>query len=115
MKKNRVIKFLDLMGRYGNNSRIMKCCVVFVFLLTLNLGVYAQTNPVTLDLKGVNLDEFVQAVKKQTNINFMYNSSLVAAAGEITIKVEKMELRSVLEHRVEKSQSRVRVCPITRY
>ena len=103
MKKNRVIKFLDLMGRYRNNSRIMKCCVVFVFLLTLNLGVYAQTNPVTLDLKGVNLDEFVQAVKKQTNINFMYNSSLVAAAGEITIKVEKMELKSVLDTVLKKA------------
>ncbi len=103
MKKNRVIKFLDLMGRYGNNSRIMKCGVVFVFLLVLNLGVYAQTNPVTLDLKGVNLDEFVQAVKKQTNINFMYNSSLVATAGEITIRVEKMELKNVLDTVLKKA------------
>ena len=54
-------------------------------------------------MKGVNLDEFVQAVKKQTNINFMYNSSLVAVAGEITIKVEKMELKSVLDTVLKKA------------
>ena len=56
----------------------MKLCGIFCFVLSLNLSanVYSQQNKVSLDLKEVTLEEFIEAVKQQTGVNFLYNASL---------------------------------------
>ena len=83
---------------------MMKCCIVFVFLFSLNLSanVYSQKNMVSLDLSDVSVEQFVKAVKQQTEQRFMYNSKLVNKAGKVSVKVKDMELEEVLKMVLEK-------------
>lgn len=76
----------------------MKWCIAFICLFTLNLSanVYSQKNIVSLDLSDVSVEQFVKAVKQQTSLKFMYNSSLIRQAGKISVKVENKELKDVL-------------------
>ena len=99
MKKKRLIRSFDLLKRYKKNLMMMKCCIVFVFLFSLNLSanVYSQKNMVSLDLSDVSVEQFVKAVKQQTEQRFMYNSKLVNKAGKVSVKVKDMELEEVLK------------------
>ncbi|WP_455509471.1 SusC/RagA family TonB-linked outer membrane protein [Butyricimonas paravirosa] len=76
----------------------MKWCIAFICLFTLNLSanVYSQKNMVSLDLSDVSVEQFVKAVKQQTSLKFMYNSSLIRQVGKISVKVENKELKEVL-------------------
>lgn len=98
MKKKRLIRFSDLLKRYKKNLMIMKWCIAFICLFTLNLSanVYSQKNIVSLDLSDVSIEQFVKVVKQQTSLKFMYNSSLIRQAGKISVKVENKELKDVL-------------------
>lgn len=104
MKKKRLIRLPDLLKRYKKNLMIMKCCIIFVFLFSLNLSanVYSQKNLVSLDLSEVSVEQFVKAVKQQTSLKFMYNSSLIRQAGMISVKVENKELKDVLDMVLDK-------------
>ena len=68
-------------------------------MLSLNLSanVYSQQNKVSLDLKEVTLEEFIEAVKQQTGVNFLYNASLFEGAGTVSVNVKKEPLSKVLE------------------
>ena len=57
---------------------------------------YSQKNIVSLDLSDVSVEQFVKAVKQQTSLKFMYNSSLIRQTGKISVKVENKELKDVL-------------------
>lgn len=98
MKKNRLIRFPGLLKRYKKNLMIMKWCIAFICLFTLNLSanVYSQKNIVSLDLSDASIEQFVKVVKQQTSLKFMYNSSLIRQAGKISVKVENKELKDVL-------------------
>ena len=98
MKKKRLIRFPSLLKRYKKNLMIMKWCIAFICLFTLNLSanVYSQKNIVSLDLSDVSVEQFVKAVKQQTSLKFMYNSSLIRQTGKISVKVENKELKDVL-------------------
>ena len=104
MKKKRLIRSFDLLKRYKKNLMIMKCCIVFIFLFSLNLSahVYSQQQLVTLDLSDVSVEQFVKAVKEQTTLRFMYNSALVREAGKVSVKVKDVELDDVLKMVLEK-------------
>nr|WP_303327880.1 SusC/RagA family TonB-linked outer membrane protein [uncultured Butyricimonas sp.] len=92
------MRFPGLLKRYKKNLMIMKWCIAFICLFTLNLSanVYSQKNIVSLDLSDVSVEQFVKAVKQQTSLKFMYNSSLIRQAGKISVKVENKELKDVL-------------------
>ena len=104
MKKKRLIRSFDLLKRCKKNLMIMKCCIVFVFLFSMNLSanVYSQQNLVTLDLSDVSVEQFVEAIKQQTEQRFMYNSKLVNQAGKVSVKVKDMKLEDVLRMVLEK-------------
>ena len=52
MKKNRLIRFPGLLKRFRKNLMFIKCCIVFIFVFSLNLSahVFSQNKLVTLDL-----------------------------------------------------------------
>ena len=77
MKKKRLIRFPSLLKRYKKNLMIMKWCIAFICLFTLNLSanVYSQKNIVSLDLSDVSVEQFVKAVKQQTSLKFVSYSS----------------------------------------
>ena len=104
MKKKRLIKSFGLLKRYKKNLMIMKCCIVFVFLFSwdLSASVYSQQQLVTLNLSDATVEQFVKAVKQQTEQRFMYNSKLINKAGKVSVQVKDMELEKVLRMVLEK-------------
>lgn len=99
MKKKRLVRFSNLLKRCGESSVTMKCCVVLFFLFSLNVSadVYAQQNLVTLDLSDVSVEHFIETVKKQSVLRFMYNSEVIQKAGNVSVKVENKPLKQVLD------------------
>ena len=73
MKKNRLIRFPGLLKRFRKNLMFIKCCIVFIFVFSLNLSahVFSQSKLVTLDLKEVSVEKFVDAVKQQTGMKLV--------------------------------------------
>ena len=99
MKKNRLIRFPGLLKRFRKNLMFIKCCIVFIFVFSLNLSahVFSQNKLVTLDLKEVSVEKFVDAVKQQTGMKMMYNSGVVREAGRVSVQVKDKELSEVLD------------------
>ena len=99
MKKKRLVRFPDLLKRYGKSLVTMKCCIVLIFLFSLNVSahVYSQQNLVTLNLSNVSVEQFIEAVKQQLALRFMYNSDVVQKAENVSIKVENKPLKQVLD------------------
>ena len=79
MKKNRLIRFPGLLKRFRKNLMFIKCCIVFIFVFSLNLSahVFSQSKLVTLDLKEVSVE--------QTGMKMMYNSGVVREAGQVSV------------------------------
>lgn len=98
MKKKRLIRFLHLLKKSRKSFLIIKCCLLFIFLFSLNLSasVYSQQSLISLDLSDVSVEQFVEAVKKQSTFRFMYNSDLLGQAGKISVKVKDKPLDQVL-------------------
>ena len=90
MKKNRLIRFPGLLKRFRKNLMFIKCCIVFIFVFSLNLSahVFSQNKLVTLDF---------DAVKQQTGMKMMYNSGVVREAGQVSVQVKDKELSEVLD------------------
>lgn len=99
MKKKRLLKREPLLRSLGRMWLVVRLSFVFSVLFTLNISasVYSQQSKVSLVLNEVTLDEFIEAVKQQTGVHFMYNASLFKDAGKVTVKVNGKRLDKVLE------------------
>lgn len=76
----------------------MKLSFIFCVLFTLNIsaGVYSQQNKVSLHLNNVTYEKFIETVKAQTGISFLYNSGLFKKADRISVSADKESLDAVL-------------------
>ena len=105
MKKRRLLR----LGGCENFPRkmwlIMKLGAIFCFLLSVNVSanVYSQQNKVSLNLSDVTLEEFIEAIRQQTGVNFLYNASLFRNTDRISVKVKKESLDRVLKTTLEQS------------
>ena len=54
----------------------MKLTVFLILfgILRLNAGTYVQADSISLDLSNVTCKEALDAIKKQTNLDFFYNN-----------------------------------------
>ena len=77
---------------------MMKLNVVFLFLFSLNIFADVQAqDKVSLKLENATLEEFINAVKKQAGVRFLYNSGVVQNSGTLSIEVKDELIASVLE------------------
>lgn len=99
MEKNRLIRCPGLFFRFRKSFMFIKCCFVFIFLFSLHLSAsaYSQNKMLTLDLKDVSVERFVEVVGQQTGLQTMYSAGLVRGVGQISVKVENKELEEVLD------------------
>lgn len=76
----------------------MKLSFIFCVLFTLNIsaGVYSQQNKVSLNLNNVTYEKFIETVKAQTGISFLYNSGLFKKADRISVHADRESLDAVL-------------------
>lgn len=79
--------------------RRMKILAFFmlVWLIQVKGEVYSQNQLVTLQLKNCNVEEFLQEVKNQTGIRFMYRSEFVRDIPRFSLDVRQERLDEVLE------------------
>lgn len=98
MKKRRLSKLERVLKTPQKVWLAMKLSFVFSILLTLNISaaVYSQQNRVSLTLNEVTLDQFIDAVKKQTGVSFLYNSNLFKGTGKVSVAVSAEQLDVVL-------------------
>ena len=62
----------------------MKLTVFLILfgILRLNAGTYVQADSISLDLSNVTCKEALDAIKKQTNLDFFYNNQEINAMGK---------------------------------
>lgn len=79
--------------------RRMKILAFFmlVWLIQVKGEVYSQNQLVTLQLKNCNVEEFLQEVKNQTGIRFMYRSEFVRDIPRFSLDVRQERLDEVLK------------------
>ena len=77
--------------------RRMKILAFFmlVWLIQVKGEVYSQNQLVTLQLKNCNVEEFLQEVKNQTGIRFMYRSEFVRDIPRFSLDVRQERLYEV--------------------
>lgn len=98
MKKKRLSERGRCLKSPGETWLAMKLSFIFCVLFTLNIsaGVYSQQNKVSLHLNNVTYEKFIETVKAQTGISFLYNSGLFKKADRISVSAEKETLDAVL-------------------
>jgi len=79
--------------------------LLFVFLFFSQTAVLASSNGkadrVTLHLKKASVKELLEEIKKQTNLDFVYNAESVKKLKPITVKAKNELVSSVLERAFE--------------
>lgn len=105
MKKRRLSGPVGLSLLLKKTAMIMKLNFVFIFLLSLNISanVYSQQKLISLNLRNVGMEEFIQTVKKQTGVQFLYSSALIRQAANVSVRANTEELSEVLKRVLEQA------------
>lgn len=79
-------------------TKMVKLCSVFclVFSLHLSASVYSQQNKVSVNLSDVTMEEFIEALKEQTGVHFLYNASLFENSPRVSVTATDTPLAEVL-------------------
>lgn len=79
--------------------RVMKilCFLMLVWLIQVRGEAYSQNQLLTLQLKNCNVEEFLQEVKNQTGIRFMYRSEFVRKIPRFNLDVRQKRVEDVLK------------------
>ena len=104
MKKKRLLKLGGLLKCPRKTRMIMKLSLILMLAFCMNLSatVYSQYSRVSLQMTNVSLESFIDAVKQQTGVSFLYNSSLFRATQKISVNVSNEQLNVVLKDILEK-------------
>lgn len=99
MKKKRLLKLGGCFKCPQKTRKIMKLNFVFMLVCCLNLSatVYSQYARVSLRLENVTLEKFIDAVKQQTGVSFLYNSALFNSVQKVSVDVKDEQLEAVLK------------------
>ena len=76
----------------------MKLTVFLILfgILRLNAGTYVQADSISLDLSNVTCKEALDAIKKQTNLDFFYNNQEINAMGKVSVRCRNVSLEAAL-------------------
>ena len=75
----------------------MKLTVFLILfgVLRLNASAYVQADSISLDLNNVTCKEALDAIKKQTNLDFFYNNQEINAVGKISVRCQLLQKQSL--------------------
>ncbi len=102
MKKNMTLKS-KRNKLYFLFTKIPLVMRVSMLLLVLNIGIsfaggmYAQSTEVSIYIENGFLSEVLEAVEKQTDFTFVYDSKVVDTRQNVSFKINRKHLREVLE------------------
>ena len=86
------------MSFYEKKWRFMKL-TLFLFLLGMlrvSASTYAQTYSINLDLVNATRQEAIEAIKKQTDLDFFYSNQEIEARRKVTVACENVSLEEAL-------------------
>lgn len=75
----------------------MKLTLVILTIALLQVKASSFAQKITLNLHNAKLSEVVKQLRKQTNYNFLYNSSVAESLNPISVEVKDADLTTVLE------------------
>ena len=86
-------------GKYVKIFRIMKLCTCLLFcsMMTLSAGVRGQHIKMSLDMKGVTLEEVIWTLEKKSDITFFYNVSDVSKVTNVSAVFKDASLEAILD------------------
>ncbi|EOR96795.1 TonB-dependent receptor [Arcticibacter svalbardensis MN12-7] len=82
---------------YAKVLLILKLVVLVIFADSLKANTMENLQRVTLSEKNAPLEKIMDAIKKQTGYNFLYNSDLLKQAKPISIEVRNAKLEEVFQ------------------
>ena len=76
----------------------MKLTVFLILfgVLRLSADTYAQTDSISLDLSNATCKEALDAIKKQTKLDFFYNNQEINAVGKVSVRCQNISLDEAL-------------------
>ena len=76
----------------------MKLTVFLILfgVLRLSADTYAQTDSISLDLSNATCKEALDAIKKQTKLDFFYNNQEINAVGKVSVRCQNVSLDEAL-------------------
>lgn len=79
--------------------RFMKLTVFLTLLgiLRLSAGTYTQADSISLDLNNSTCQEALEAIKKQTKLDFFYNNQEINAVGKVSVHCKNVSLEEALK------------------
>ena len=77
----------QLLGTWG---------LMMAFLLAVPFVASAQTQKVTIDVTGVDVQVVFKQIKEQTKLNFVYNADQLKSMSKVTLKVQNVTVDSAL-------------------
>ncbi len=77
--------------------------LLLVFNVNSSAKVFSQQQKVSITLKNAGIAEFIDAIKKQCNVGFVYDYNKVKAIPSITIDVKDKPIKDVLNQALEGS------------
>ncbi len=98
------MKFIHLFRCVGKSAaapkqilRVMKLLIVLMTAVFVQASAASFGQQVSLDRKQASLKTIFSDIQKQTGYTVVYQTSLLAKSSPVTIKVEKADLKSVLD------------------
>lgn len=73
------------------------CFLMCVWLVQVKAEAYGQNQLVTLNLKDCNAEEFLQVMKEQTGLRFMFRSEFVSGMPRFNVEAKGQRVDEVLE------------------
>lgn len=71
--------------------------LLLVFNLNLSASAFSQYQKISVTLKNAGIEEFIEAIKKQCDVGFIYDYNKAREINNITVEAENEELHAVLD------------------
>ena len=97
--QKKLFYYLFYRKRYVKFFRIMRLCILFVFLgmLSATAKTIAQEQVISLNLKNVTYLELFNELHRQTGVRFLYSSDQLENLSRIDVVADRKKMREVLE------------------
>lgn len=115
-KKSKIKTYRSVYELWRKIPNIMRItvCLLFIFLFNANAEItYSQSTKISLDMHNATIEEVLNAIEKETDFYFLYNSKLINVDRTVNVEVENQTISKVLavlfsdtdvEYRVEDKQ-----------
>ncbi len=82
---------------FAKMLKVMKLTAFLLLVLVTQVSATAYSQKLTLNMRNATLTKVFKEIRKQTGYTFFYNTEMLEDASKVTLTVEQMELKEVLD------------------